>query len=329
MPIGTLISRLDDFELTQTAQALLSPAERKKAWDAFLLSDAANKQERVGWCIPRTTWESQSTSCCDVLDKNSQDDTGNANQDQLCFQALFVSVTSPGRCYNPIRLVSKKMEKQRCSKECPEEEICIAPDKREQLIRIQVTRPDQESSRVVLFQGSPISVYSALTVTPYRFRLGWIDLPYYVFQWWNLFVSYLLNLSLAMALLNMLPLPSLDGDVYLRFLLAILVSRFHKDAYEAADEIADEEEVISGIQLSDISRVTSRPLSPTQQRRPSAPPRLATVPRQRQSSTNRMIQHSSNARIQAKIQERLRWFTIGLAVFVFGGSIILHAVKQS
>jgi hypothetical protein len=332
MPVDTLITRLDDFDLTDTAQIHRSPVERQMSWDQYLLQGQSNpRQDSQGWCVPRSTWDSQPTTCCDALSRNSSDTSPDAAQDLLCFHPSFNDLpTSPGRCYDPIRLVSGKVDIRRCSSKCSEDEICIEADIREQLIRIKVTRSGQESSRVVLFQGSPVTVYSALTVSPYKFRFDWIGLPYHVFQWWNLLLSYLLDLSLAMALLNMLPLPSLDGDVYLAFVLAAIISRYHiADASTEKEDYEDEEGAISGIQLDDVSTVTSRPYSPTQLRRPSAPYRSAASAPYRQQLITRKVQHTSNARVQAKIQERFRWFTVCLAVFVFGGSILLHAIKQS
>ena len=221
-------------------------------------------------------------------------------------------------------------------KECPDDtkgqsRTCVVADEREQLVRITVVQADQASSRVVLFQGSRTSIYYALAVSPVTVRLESLPLPYHLFQWWSLLLAYTLNLSLAMALLNMLPLPSLDGDVYLQIALAAFVARFHpddlaNDYIDGADNGHKDEESVGGIGME--TRVTSRPMSPTQLRRPSTLPARLNVAGQRTAprrSTHRLL----NARLLAKTQSRLKWIVTFLAVFVFGGSILLHAVKAS
>jgi membrane-associated protease RseP (regulator of RpoE activity) len=268
----------------------------------------------------------RSTACCDSI--GTSETVQDHGQESLCFRE-FVGDSST------------KLEGERCRGSCPNDDRtgqkrnCILADEREQLVRITIIQTGQTSTRVVLFQGATESIYSALPVSSFTFRINWFPLPYHVFQWWTLLVTYILNLSLAMAILNMLPLPSLDGDVYFQFMLKTLISRYHTTDDEIStpnrQDNRDEEENINGIELG--AMVTSRPESPTQLRRPSSTNKFAfdgsQQTRYRQSNTLAQSSHRlSHNRILTKIHQRLQWVTIFFAVFVFGGSILLHAVKE-
>jgi hypothetical protein len=294
--------------------------------------------------------EAQSASCCDTLALSStiEGQGQDQAQDSLCFQELGDVSNRTGRCGNPVSLISSKWEVERCESMCSPDRsgqarLCIVPDKREQLVRILIKQTEDSKPRVVLFQGSTTSIYSALTISPYVFRMQILDFPYHLYRWWTLLISYTLNLSLAMALLNMLPLPSLDGDVYFQFILKAIVSRSRSEHHltrntdeDSIDGDRDEEEEIEGM-MELGARVTSRPDSPTQLRRPSssrfvgnghAP--LEDADQQRRSSRISRGEHGVlHDRIAAKIHQRFQWFTIILAVFVFGGSILLHAMKEA
>jgi membrane-associated protease RseP (regulator of RpoE activity) len=129
-----------------------------------------------------------------------------------------------------------------------------------------------------------------------------------------------------MALFNMLPLPSLDGDIYFYFLLKALVYRFHTSSHTLIKD--DQAAVDNDTNMELGARASSRPDSPTQLRRPSnARFTLGRDSRLSESGVGLSTKRSNDQTI-AKIKKRFQWFVIFLAVFVFGGSILLHAVKE-
>ena len=108
----------------------------------------------------------------------------------------------------------------------------MLPDEREQILRL--TLRDQSSSstvttpgkdRIVLFQGDRGVVLRTVRVTPYDFRLAFAPWLEWLFETYSLILHYTFTLSLAMAIFNMLPLPSLDGDIFLLVILNIISQR--------------------------------------------------------------------------------------------------------
>ncbi|UZJ54420.1 hypothetical protein CBS101457_003740 [Exobasidium rhododendri] len=56
MPIGTLISRLNDDDLTVDSREVYAASARISAWDKYLLEDGASSSERLGWCVASDVW---------------------------------------------------------------------------------------------------------------------------------------------------------------------------------------------------------------------------------------------------------------------------------
>lgn len=140
----------------------------------------------------------------------------NATEVEFCF--ISSGSESSQRCLDPLPLINqakKQDSSSRCIDSCTDSSsICIRPDPREELVRLEVIDRSQFSiPKVVLFQGSRQAIHSALEVSPFRPR--WWFLPSQVLEWFELTTSYFLSLSLALALLNMLPLPHLDGDAFM------------------------------------------------------------------------------------------------------------------
>lgn len=121
------------------------------------------------------------------------------------------------RCLDPLPLINVQeggKAPTRCIESCEDSKICVRSDPREELVRIGVVAFSEPSiPKVVLFQGSRQAVHLALNVSPIRQR--WWFLPTKISDWIDLTTSYFMSLSLALAILNMLPLPHLDGDVFL------------------------------------------------------------------------------------------------------------------
>lgn len=210
----------------------------------------------------RTTRDSSSSDsslCFTVLTGNSTDG-GDSNK-------------QPGRCFDPSLLVrgptkASTRPYERCLDACTPHpstgvaRVCVAAHPDEQLVRITVqddsTTLDSGKSnnsnmvddiehggdgssrlasvpttRVVLFQGPRLAIYHALSVTVYTPRHAYLGLPPSLIRGAQLCVEYFLQLSWALALLNMLPLPSLDGDAFLglalrELLLLLLLLRRRK-----------------------------------------------------------------------------------------------------
>jgi hypothetical protein len=59
MPKGTLITRLDDFDLGQKSMYIKTASDRLQAWHMLLLEDGANGAEQLGWCVPDNVWQGE------------------------------------------------------------------------------------------------------------------------------------------------------------------------------------------------------------------------------------------------------------------------------
>lgn len=62
MPIGTTIVSLDDLNLTDQSQSVLSSADRLASWQRFLLEDSSGERARLGWCVPSKVWQGEQSA---------------------------------------------------------------------------------------------------------------------------------------------------------------------------------------------------------------------------------------------------------------------------
>lgn len=356
---GALVTQIDDVDLS----AQQAPNQRSLAWTQYVEGLLAPDTSR-GWCVPNEAWQSQSPSCCKRLQKTAEP-SAESDSTHLCFLARYSDVA--GRCYSASLLVDSQAE--RCTGRCSADRVCIRPDARESLIRITARETDAQKAiptvltdnargagrrpgqgrdtRVILFQGDRAAVQHALQVSMWDFVAGFAAWPRQGFELTVLVWQYMLTLSVAMTLFNMLPLPGLDGDVYLeeaRFALTRLGDRISANAPQQS-QWKEGNDASSDLELRGASHDVDTPRDASQgggqagggphfaARPASKGTRDASRDTQNPASTRaglRLITSLPSAalapRSLGRIHARLRWLTIALAVFVFGGSTVLHAV---
>lgn len=300
-----------------------------------------------------------SRRCCAKYAGNTTDES-NDHSSLLCFHNRS---NNSGRCFDPSLLVETKT--RRCQDQCTSSPLqpleCIRPDAREQLLRITIsesivqdkTATDQlgNSSRVVLFQGSRKAVQMALTVSPYDFKFGSSIVPWRVYLFLCLIARYTLTLSLAMAVLNMLPLPSLDGDTFLQMILydcfvhrSSQYSNIGPDTNDLQEEqdleihlstLGARQAVANKRDASDLADQVhtfrgNRPDVPGESSATGALPNIHQYTNHEHGSfTLGLGAMYANVKTISQIHARIRWTTSILAVFVLGGSVLLHAVDAS
>lgn len=382
---GSLLTHLDDIDLSVAPP---SGMQREMLWERYLAyrsPSTPSSNASQGWCISSQIWQSSATSCCDRY-TDGQGTSGGSTGSALCFVSRD---GSQGRCIEPTSLAQSKAI--RCSVKCSRkangaEQICVSPDEREELLRITVA--DQVSastsavplslevpndtmgkgaSRVVLFQGNRYAVRLAMDVSSYDFRFGEFFWPQRLFDWCASVVRYTFTLSLAMALFNMLPLPTLDGDAFLAMLFACwlrsdgleqqALAVRHEDERQSGDDLESrkigrdgehgtpvlptQRRVLQGQWLNQNTEVqedeaAASHASESINRRP-----MRSLPGRKRQPTldgrdsRRVLRPfwprappAFSAKTLAQIHARIRWTITALAAFVLGGSIVLHIVQS-
>lgn len=357
---GLIITHLDDIDLTNSKSK--SGEKRSLLWDQYLAyeqTDTVTPVVNQGWCVAPHLWKTSPATCCEKFidgqtQRSAEDDSTSALGTKLCF---VTNDRTQGRCYDPVFLVEGKAE--RCTASCPftdvngypAESICVRPDSREELLRITVQEQVAGSTkeRVVLFQGNRYAVHLALNVSPYAFRL-WSGFrwPERMFNLMSMIFNYSLTLSVAMALFNMLPLPTLDGDVFLTMLFAYWFSRPDQSSCENGVEhtkVSDDR--LPGSDVADNSLFKSRHnrqgsmnessrnrvnggsngiSSKKEEEEQGEAKKPARSPR-KQTAFSGKPRMNVQPKTISQIHKRINWATLFLTIFVFGGSIVMHIIK--
>ncbi|MCO5585002.1 hypothetical protein L7F22_038934 [Adiantum nelumboides] len=353
---GAIITHLDDMDLTKSAYTY--GEKRSLLWDQYLAyeqNDTISPIVDQGWCVAPHSWKGSPTTCCKkYIDGQAQKSTEDGSPSALGSKLCFVNTDrTQGRCYDPVFLVEGKAE--RCMSSCPftdangypAESICIRPDSREELLRITVQKQvaGQMKERVVLFQGNRYAVHLALDVSPYAFRL-WSGFrwPGRMFNLMSMIFNYSLTLSVAMALFNMLPLPTLDGDVFLMMLFAYWFSpQSQTDKHIKMDDgvqCSDEMDNTASISQSRHTRQGSINESTRNRVNGGTNGVLSKQEEEEQGEAKKPVRQLRKQKFPlrkprisvqpgtiSQIHKRINWATLFLTIFVFGGSIVMHIVK--
>ncbi|PWN38287.1 uncharacterized protein FA14DRAFT_159922 [Meira miltonrushii] len=350
---GAIITHLDDIDLTESTSK--SGEKRSLLWDQYLAYEQTDTVSPVvdqGWCVAPHIWKSSPATCCEKFvggqtQRSTEDDSTSALGTKLCF---VTNDRTQGRCYDPVFLVEGKAE--RCIASCPftdvngypAESICVRPDSREELLRITVQEQmaGKTKERVVLFQGNRYAVHLALDVSPYAFRL-WSGFrwPGRLFNLMSMIFNYSLTLSVAMALFNMLPLPTLDGDVFLTMLFAYWFSPLDQSAsVNGVEQHRKADDRLSSSNVAEDSLSKSRhnrqgSMSESARNRANGGSNGTSSKRDddERGAAKKPAFQPRKPRIYvqsgtiSQIHKRINWATLFLTIFVFGGSVVMHIIK--
>lgn len=196
IPLGALLTALDDLPLANANES---------AWREYLTAPRSPDFKEPAWCVDTKWFLSHPNSCCASPPPGSSSDA--------CLVPLTDEETP--RCTNvQDLLVPTTSAVTRCEGLCTNGQMCVRLRGGEEFLRISVQSDDQKSpTRVVLWRGARDEIYQGVDVTRWRPRLPFLPL------WFpNLaaeVVQYIQTLTLSLFLLNVLPLPQLDGGILL------------------------------------------------------------------------------------------------------------------
>ncbi|KAH7919843.1 hypothetical protein BV22DRAFT_1099015 [Leucogyrophana mollusca] len=222
LPVGSLITRLNDFPLNSSEDGDL--------WSQFLL-DSPNLPavNDLGWCANVQPSDGESLQCC------ATEGQGSLQTSTSC----FVSFQSPRErhCVDPIPIMTQ--DRNRCTDvmRCGASEACIKPRDHEELLRISVQRDsalrEPLSDEVILWAGPKTEIWEQVEIGTLVPRLGFLppQLPYVVIR----LFGYLMLTNFSLFLLNLLPLPGLDGTQLLVIVLELAFNRFRSEGAVAYD----------------------------------------------------------------------------------------------
>lgn len=206
VPRNSRITALNDVPVSA-----MPPTERLHAWTR-LVHDTPWPAE-PGWCIPPATWTQASDACC------------HEPSDSLaCF-----SSASEQRCMLPLDIF---VHSTRCHDTCSQG-FCAAP--RDPLARLYL------DDDLVVLRGPFRGLSQTMRISTKQLRFPWI---YLVPEVWAdtlaHYGAYLYQLvfmvNVALLLINMLPIPALDGSAYLQHAMGLPVSSH--EAYDLEDPAA-------------------------------------------------------------------------------------------
>ncbi|SCV69570.1 BQ2448_2590 [Microbotryum intermedium] len=222
LPPRSKITHLDDLELDSSS----SPST---LWANYLSSQpsatSTSSYNSLGWCLDSSLFtpsDQPLPSCCTP----PLTETG-----QLCFQQSLSGLSYA--CLEPSSILSPPSENpgpMRCldDRGChPPGQSCTTLRNDQQILRIGVENPRSEEgyTKILIYQGPRTAVLHQGKFTPFSIttdlpRISLIPLLY--LRTIERFYSHLLGLSLALAFLNLLPLPHLDGQVLWSTLWALI-----------------------------------------------------------------------------------------------------------
>ncbi|KAH7911755.1 hypothetical protein BJ138DRAFT_1084989 [Hygrophoropsis aurantiaca] len=207
--LGSLVTHLDDVPINSSVD--------EDIWSSFLLgSSNLPIASDVGFCVNMQTLKDQSHQCC------ARDYKETSQSSFSCF--LLLPSPQETFCLDPIPILTEN--RHRCSTvaECGAVETCVKLHDTEQLLRISLQRnpvlPSSINDEVILWAGPKAEVWEQVkvgTLIP-RFSFLPLGLPNTIKE----FMNYLLLTNLSLYLLNLLPLPGLDGSQLLTVVLELI-----------------------------------------------------------------------------------------------------------
>ncbi|KIJ60749.1 hypothetical protein HYDPIDRAFT_98042 [Hydnomerulius pinastri MD-312] len=202
IPVGALITQLDDVQMGSVGLAV-----KGNPWDDYLLGPSSAPSR--GWCVD-SFFLSNVTKCISIG-----------------LQSCFVSKEDPSVQYSldPVPIFTGSTSRCGSQTECAPVASCVVPRSDQQLLRIALVLDltDGEGEEVIVWKGPKREIWQQVEVSNLRPRFPFISirLPNVASN----FFEYLKMTNLSLYIVNMLPLPALDGSQLLIVLLELLFSR--------------------------------------------------------------------------------------------------------
>ncbi|EIW76063.1 hypothetical protein CONPUDRAFT_147066 [Coniophora puteana RWD-64-598 SS2] len=207
---GSLITRLDDMDLGP------SKAGEDK-WTSYLLEQSSShlRLNEPGWCASGTELRETNSDCCTNVAQDVEE------RQKTCF--LSSSATNENFCLDPLLIVIGKRVRCHEDYECRADSRCLLLRDQDSIVRIFSRQPgqlDTNTTEVVVWSGLRDEIWEEVQVSTLlpRFRPLPLVLPILTVH----LVEYLSMAMVSLYILNMLPLPYLDGSQFFRVLLELL-----------------------------------------------------------------------------------------------------------
>ncbi|CCM06296.1 uncharacterized protein FIBRA_08547 [Fibroporia radiculosa] len=216
LPLGAIVTKIDDT-------LLLAADTETDLWTALLAADPMLQEDDapMGWCIERSWFVDQPTSCCDARLGASS-----ALLPLACFASYNVPLAMDERCLDPLPYLDDSTAPapaRRCMSavDCGVHHVCAAVRPDQQLTRLAVHVPTRADS-VVVWNGPKHEILRDVDVGAWgaRYRLLPVRLP----VWVGTFFGYVETLSMSLFFLNLVPLRFLDGAPFLDALADAVLS---------------------------------------------------------------------------------------------------------
>jgi len=220
---GSLITRLDDVDLGS------SKAGEDK-WTSYLLEQSSSHLgfNELGWCASGTELRETSRACCTNVAQDVEEGQ------KTCF--LSSSAKNENFCLDPLLIFTGKRNRCHEDDECRADSRCLLLRDQDSIVRVFSRQPDQldtNTTEVIVWSGLKDEIWEEVQVSTLlpRFRPLPLVLPILTVH----FVEYLSTAMVSLYILNMLPLPYLDGSQFFRVLLELLTEdpgRRSEDEYD-------------------------------------------------------------------------------------------------
>ncbi|KAL4080055.1 hypothetical protein V8B97DRAFT_2054053 [Scleroderma yunnanense] len=219
IPPGSIITRLDDTMLN-----VVGDEPKGDPWDAFLLAPVAPVVSQ-GWCLENSMLENVSTSLgCPSMSGHFCFIRMEGQSDQYGFDPIPILTGSPARCD--------------ASGGCIPSSSCMALQRGQQLVRITLLDLSHDGEEeVVLWSGPREEIWEQVQVSTLKSRIPFVSsqLLFYGLD----FLEYLKLINLSLYLVNMLPVPALDGFNFLAVLLDLTFHQTHHPSVIDVEALSD------------------------------------------------------------------------------------------
>ncbi|KAL1676861.1 hypothetical protein EV122DRAFT_279741 [Schizophyllum commune] len=249
IPRGAILTRLDDIKLDYAA-----------AWDDFFAAPPLS-MNTSGWCVPQNQVADAPANCCDptlsgvpsTLACFVEGDPTTQEHENFAAQA----------CLDPVPLIGNPRS-PRCdaTTPCADDVACVRPAEAAHLVRIWRYTTDNigenagaASEEIVIWNGDREEVREAVRTSTWRPRFFFIPLG--LPSMMEALLQYLELATLSLFLFNLLPLPMLDGEQFLRSLLDLAMG--DASPYDEFD-VAALEDAEAGIRPSRVVGTSARRL---------------------------------------------------------------------
>ncbi|KAL1731394.1 hypothetical protein EV714DRAFT_236210 [Schizophyllum commune] len=247
IPRGAILTRIDDVKLNHAA-----------AWDEYFTASFSSK-DTTGWCVPQDQVADASTNCCDPT-------LSGVPSTLACF-VEGISTTQEHEnfaaqaCLDPVPLLGDPRS-PRCNAAtpCTEGATCLRPDEGAHLVRMWMKAANTVNTKtagdihekIVIWNGDREEVREAASSRHLPIRLKISERKHVLTP-----PRYLELATLSLFFFNLLPLPMLDGEQFLRSLLDLVLG--DASPYDEFD-VASLEDAEAGMRSRRVAGTSARRL---------------------------------------------------------------------